>query len=254
MNSQKPKENLQIDLDWLARTRDELRLQAQLAKAETRTELNRLEATWQRVQDEIRRLGEQAKVPAAELGGAARALLDELASGYSRIKRELDDAGLNIVAARTLSAFQAGSEQRTATNLQGALADADRAATGSAFARVLDRVASQVGAQADARAVFASPITKEGTTVIPVARVFGGFGATARDASANSAPTGFGGGGGYGAMPVGFIEIDKRGARFRRIDAPVDSWLGAAEFAFDVARRGGGWVVDAMKRRRDRKR
>lgn len=251
MNTQKAKDNLQIDLDWLARTRDELRLQAQLAKAETRTELNRLEATWQRVQDEVRRLGEQAKVPAVELGGAARALLDELASGYSRIKRELDDAGLNIVAARTLSAFQAGSEQRTQTNLQGALADAERAATGTAFSRVLDRVASQVGAQADARSVYASPITKEGVTVIPVARVFGAFGAGARDAATTS-ESGLGGGGGYGALPVGFIEIDKRGARFKRIDTPVDSWLGVAEFAFDVARRGGGWMIDAVKRRRKR--
>lgn len=254
MNTQKGKENLQVDLDWLARTRDELRLQAQLAKAETRTELNRLEATWQRVQDEVRRLGEQAKVPAVELGGAARSLLDELMQGYTRIKRELDDAGLNIVAARTLSAFQVGTEQRTSNNLQGALADAERTATGTAFARVLERVASQVGAQADARSVFASPITKEGVTVIPVARVFGGFGAGARDGSGNNDSTGLGAGGGYGAMPVGFIEIDKRGARFKRIDTPVDSWLGVAEFAFDVARRGGGWVVDAVKRRRERKR
>lgn len=245
MSTQKLKE----DLDWLARTRDELRLQAQLAKAETRTELNRLETTWQRVQDEIRRLGEQAKVPAVELGGAARALLDELAQGYARIKRELDDAGLNTVASRTLSAFQVGSEQRAASNLQGALADADRTATGSAFARVLERVASQLGAQADARAVFASPVTKEGVTVIPVARVFGAFGAGAsHDPAATS--TGVGGGGGYGAMPVGFIEIDKRGARFKRIDTPVDSWVSVAEFAFDVARRGGGWLFDAIKRRK----
>src|SRR5215831_1256615 len=124
MNTQKPKENLQIDLDWLARTRDELRLQAQLGKAETRSELNRLESTWQRVQDEIRRLGEQAKVPAVELGGAARSLLDELAQGYARIKRELDDAGLNNVASRTLSAFQAATEQRHASGLQAALSEA----------------------------------------------------------------------------------------------------------------------------------
>ena len=48
-------------------------------------------------------------------------------------------------------------------------------------------------------------------------------------------------------MPVGFIEIDKRGARFKRIDTPVDSWIGVAEFAFDVARRGGGWLFDAVK-------
>jgi uncharacterized spore protein YtfJ len=256
MNTQNLKEKLQHDLDWLARTRDELRVQAQLGKAETRTELNRLESTWQRVQDEIRRLGEQAMAPAVELGGAARSLLDELAQGYARVRRELDDAGLNNVAARTVSAFQAASDQRMGRDLQGALSEAERAASDTAFTRALGSVASQLGGQADVRTVFANPITKEGVTVIPVARAFGAFGggggsSTARNADQETG-SGMGLGGGFGAMPVGFIEIDKRGARFRRIDSPVDSWFGVAEFAIDVARRSGTWLFDTIQRRRKR--
>lgn len=255
MNTQNFKDKLQNDLDWLARTRDELRVQAQLGKAETRTELNRLESTWQRVQEEIRRLGEQAMAPAVELGGAARSLLDELAQGYARVRRELDDAGLNNVAARTVSAFQAASEQRMGRDLQGALTEAERAASDTAFTRALGNVASQLGGQADVRTVFASPVTKEGVTVIPVARAFGAFGGGGGSSARNSdqeTGSGMGLGGGFGAMPVGFIEIDKRGARFRRIDSPVESWLGVAEFALDVARRSGGWLFETIQRRRKR--
>jgi uncharacterized spore protein YtfJ len=254
MNTPNLKDKLQNDLEWLARTRDELRVQAQLGKAETRSELNRLESTWQRVQEEIRRLGGQAMVPAVELGGAARSLLDELAQGYARIKRELDDAGLNSVASRTISAFQAASEQRMGTQLQGALNDADRAATDTALTRALSSVAAQLSGQADVRTVFANPVTKEGVTVIPVARAFGAFGGGGGSGRKGDEQTGsgMGVGGGFGATPVGFIEIDKRGARFRRIDTPVDSWFGMAGFALDVARRGGGWLVDAIKRRREK--
>jgi uncharacterized spore protein YtfJ len=252
MNTQNLKEKLQNDLEWLARTRDELRVQAQLGKAETRSELNRLESTWQRVQDEIRRLGEQAMVPAVELGGAARSLLDELAQGYARIKRELDDSGLNTVAARTLSAFQAASEQRMGNQVQASLAAAETASVDNAFTRTLDQVMSQLGGQADVRTIFASPVTKEGVTVIPVARAFGGFGGGASAGREGDAAvgTGMGVGGGFAVTPVGFIEIDKRGARFRRIDTPVESWFGVAGVALDVARRGGSWLIDAFKRRR----
>src|SRR4029077_15347173 len=141
--------------------------------------------------------------------------------------------------ARTLSAFQAASEQRMGNQIQGALTEAERAATDTAFARMLDRVATQLGGQADVRSVFANPVTKEGVTVIPVARAFGGFGGGARaDGGGDTAPggggradregdtstgSGMGVGGGFGAVPVGFIEIDKHGARFRRIDNRVDS-------------------------------
>ena len=251
MDTLRLRETLQAELERLARTREELRLQASLAKAETRTELNRLESVWQRVQDELRRLGEQAKAPAAEIGGAARSLVEELAQGYGRIKRELEDASLNNVASRSISALAAAAAQRDPNSVEQPAADAERAAVDGPFMRAFERVAQQIGARADARAVFANPVTKDGVTVIPVARVFGGFGAGAAQDAASG--TGLGGGGGFGATPVGFIEIDRDGARFRRIDSPVESWFDVATTGFDIARKAGVWALAAYRRRRARK-
>jgi uncharacterized spore protein YtfJ len=225
------KDGLQQDLDWLARTRDELRLQMRLARSETRSELNRLEQTWQRVQDEIRRVGDYSKVPASELANSARNLLEELKGGYERVKRELEEARANSVL---------GPSNMDAST-QRAMAEAEEAATRAPFVRVIEQLARQVGAGADARAVFAPPITREGVTVIPVARVGGGFGVGAgpvgRDGESGEIG-GVGGGGGFFSMPIGFIEIDRDGARFQRLESPVDSWLGVAGFVFRAAGRG----------------
>lgn len=89
IDTKKIKDALQRDLDALAKARDELKVQAQLAKAEARSELDRLENTWQRVQEEIRRVGNHSKEPVKEIGTAARTLLDELKHGYDRVKQEL---------------------------------------------------------------------------------------------------------------------------------------------------------------------
>jgi len=251
MDTLRLRETLQSELERLARTRDELRLQANLAKAETRSELNRLESIWGRVQDELRRLGEQAKAPVAEIGGAARSLVEELAVGYSRIKSELEDASLNNVASRSISALAAAAAQRDPSTLEPAMGEAERAAVDAPFVRAFERVAQQIGARADARAVYANPVTKDGVTVIPVARVFGGFGAGASQDADSAA--GMGGAGGFGAQPVGFIEIDRDGARFRRIDSPVESWFDVASVGLDVARRAGTWAWALYKRRRGKR-
>jgi len=223
------KDKLQRELERLARTRDELRVQAQLAKAETRTELGKLESTWQQVQEELRRFGDQARGPAAELGGAVRSLLDELAEGYGRIKRELEDSHLNVLANRAREDFELNRQAREPAAISSASSDAHAAAQ-IPFMHLLDQLAGRVGGQADAKAVFGQPITRDGVTVIPVARVFAGFGAGSTSEPGSGIPGG-GGGGGFGATPVGFIEIDKRGARFRRLEGPTDSWQGVFEFA-----------------------
>ena len=141
MDTLRLKDTLQAELEKLARTRDELRLQAALGKAETRSELNRLESVWQRVQEELRRLGEHALAPAAEIGGAARSLVEELAQGYGRVRRDLEDAGLNARAQRSLSALS----QRDQGNLQGPLREAEGAAGDTPVLRAFDRLAAQIG-------------------------------------------------------------------------------------------------------------
>lgn len=255
MDTLRLRETLQAELDKLARTRDELRMQAALGKAETRSELNRLESVWQRVQDELRRLGEHALAPAAEIGGAARSLVEELAQGYGRVKRDLEDAGLSSRAQRSMTALN----QRDQSSLQAPLHEAEKAAGDTPALRAFDRLASHIGGRADARAIFAPPVTKDGVTIIPVGRVFGGFGfgagtgAALNDpnaAEATSAGQGMGGGGGFGATPVGFIEIDRNGARFRRIDNTPDTWLDVATTGLDLLRRAGALAVSVYRKTR----
>lgn len=122
----------------------------------------------------------------------------------------------------------------TVSGLQEAVHDAKHTATG--FAGVLDRLAEKVGGKADVRAVFGQHVTAGNVTVIPVASVFGGFGAgvnltgvlaqppqPAHAAGVAASidpelPAGLGGGGGFVAWPIGFIEIEGGHARFRRLD------------------------------------
>lgn len=88
MDTKSLKEVLQRDLDQLAALRDELRVQANLAKADFADELNQLEARWLHVKDEIKRLGEDSKLR-TEIETKTRVVLDELKTSYQRIKQEL---------------------------------------------------------------------------------------------------------------------------------------------------------------------
>ena len=99
---------------------------------------------------------------------------------------------------------------------------AHRAAEGDVGSRLLDRLISQLGGKAGAKAVFGDPVERDGITVIPVARVRWGFGA---GGGASPEGSGSGGGGGVGADPIGYIEVTSAGATFR----PVPRSLGTAE-------------------------
>jgi predicted nucleic acid-binding Zn-ribbon protein len=81
------KSALQNELAALTTTRDELRLKAHLAKADAKSELDRLEKTWERVQEQAQRI--HAKDVVEEIESGVRGLIEELKSGYERIKREL---------------------------------------------------------------------------------------------------------------------------------------------------------------------
>ena len=81
------KSALQNELAALTTTRDELRLKAHLAKADAKTELDRLEKTWERVQEQAQRI--HAKDVVEDIEAGVRGLIEELKSGYERIKRDL---------------------------------------------------------------------------------------------------------------------------------------------------------------------
>jgi predicted nucleic acid-binding Zn-ribbon protein len=84
---------LQRDLNRLAEARDELRVQLKLAKAEAVEEWNKLEAKWQRVEEEVKRAVSHTKEPAREIGTGARHLLEELKHSYERVRDQLKSAG-----------------------------------------------------------------------------------------------------------------------------------------------------------------
>jgi uncharacterized spore protein YtfJ len=70
---------------------------------------------------------------------------------------------------------------------------------------------------ASARTVYGEPVTAEGRTVIPVARVGYGFGAGSGkkgQEEGEQEEEGFGGGGCAAARPVGVVEITRDGTRF----------------------------------------
>jgi hypothetical protein len=83
---------LQRELELLAKVRDDLRLQVKLAKSEAQGEWRKLESTWLGVEAELKRIGEQTKEPVKDMATAARALMDELRTGYSRILTQLKEA------------------------------------------------------------------------------------------------------------------------------------------------------------------
>ena len=86
----------------------------------------------------------------------------------------------------------------------------------------IDSMKNALGDRLSTRTAYGEPIEIDGVTVIPVARVFLGFGAgggvgeaaPSTNGADAAAPAGGGGGGGGLVQPLGFIEIDATGARW----------------------------------------
>lgn len=68
--------------------------------------------------------------------------------------------------------------------------------------------------QAGARAVYADPISAEGKTIVPVAKVRLGFGGGGGKQAGGDPREGGGGGGGFVAHPIGYIELSSTGTRY----------------------------------------
>jgi uncharacterized spore protein YtfJ len=85
----------------------------------------------------------------------------------------------------------------------------------------LERLAGKLGGRASVTAVYGEPVTADGVTVIPVARVAFGFGGGAgREVGATKGAEGGGGGGGAEAKPLGCIEIRGGTAAYKLIRDP----------------------------------
>jgi uncharacterized spore protein YtfJ len=128
-----------------------------------------------------------------------------------------------------------------------AAAKAERAA-GSPQDAFLEKLAERVGAKASIKAVFGDPIVRNGTTIVPVAKVrwgFGGGSGTGPATEAADAPvgSGSGAGGGVTAEPIGYLEIGDEGAAFKPIAGayPSPIFLLAAGLS-------GAFVIRAIAR------
>jgi uncharacterized spore protein YtfJ len=82
---------------------------------------------------------------------------------------------------------------------------------------LLQSLKESILSQASVKAVYGEPISAQGKTVIPVAKIMYGYGAGAGtggvgDSSARG--EGGGGGGGVRAIPVGVVEISDQQTRF----------------------------------------
>ena len=137
------------------------------------------------------------------------------------------------------------------TEFTGAAADAaskaERAASGPQDA-FLEKLAERVGGKASIKAVFGEPISQNGKTIVPVAKIRWGFGGgtgTGPVSEAADAPSGSGtgAGGGVTAEPIGYLEIGDEGAAFKPIASayPSPLFLLAAGFA-------GSLVIRAIAR------
>jgi len=76
--------------------------------------------------------------------------------------------------------------------------------------------------QAGAKTIYGAPISAEGRTIVPVAKIVYGFGAGSGKPGDDTSRAPGGGGGGFVGKPVGVVEISREGTRFIPI-APAPS-------------------------------
>ncbi|MER5780945.1 spore germination protein GerW family protein [Streptomyces mobaraensis] len=109
----------------------------------------------------------------------------------------------------------------------------------TAAAALMERLTERLGSRASAAAVFGTPVTGGGITVIPVAEIAFGF-AGGTGSEAGAAHTG---GGGVGARPRGYIEIKDGTAAYRPLRSP---WV---DVAIPLAAALAGTVMPLLVRR-----
>ena len=113
---------------------------------------------------------------------------------------------------------------------------------------ILQTISDRLETSANVKNIFGEPITVEGKTIIPVAKIGYGFGAgggegeRTEDESSSDAErhgNGGGGGGGVGALPVGVIEVSAEETRFVPIGDPrrqLGLLLGGIAIGFAMAK------------------
>jgi len=90
---------------------------------------------------------------------------------------------------------------------------------------LVEKIAELVQMHTNARQVYGDPVERDGTTIIPVAKVQWGFGG---GALGNGPGERGGGGGGGRAVPAGYIEVKNGSAEFHPVSGgEVELYLAA---------------------------
>lgn len=76
-------------VEKLKTQRDELIVQINLAKAETRDEWEKMEKRWHEIDQKIKTVGKEAREASEDVVSALGLLADEVAEAYKRIKSQL---------------------------------------------------------------------------------------------------------------------------------------------------------------------
>jgi predicted nucleic acid-binding Zn-ribbon protein len=73
----------------LKQRRDELRLKIDLGKKELRSTWDELDEKWQTLEEKMHQVANEAREATDDVSSAARALIDEIREGFSRVGRSL---------------------------------------------------------------------------------------------------------------------------------------------------------------------
>ena len=87
-------------------------------------------------------------------------------------------------------------------------------------ADTLTKITDRLQLSATTKTVYGDPVSAEGRTLIPVARVRYGFGAGGGANSGDGGGEGSGGGGGVEVTPIGLVEITELGTRYISLESP----------------------------------
>lgn len=84
------KYSLKPELESLQQLAEELRLKGALARADIKSEFDRLEAKLRRAREDLVRTGEHVKAPLHEIESAAGAILAEVRTGFERLRKAFE--------------------------------------------------------------------------------------------------------------------------------------------------------------------
>ena len=82
-------EKIEEEIEALKRTRDELKVQMHLAKAEAKDLWARMEHKFNEVESQVKRTTHEAQAPLRDAGDALRSLVHEVGEGYKRLRQVL---------------------------------------------------------------------------------------------------------------------------------------------------------------------